>query len=94
YDDSLNVCFNKGIEDICGKEAVEFRKNLVKASAALSTEACRLVREESNDIRYVSRQRRHASAMIEMPPHISNVAASNHYAAALYMGSNMAPNYE
>ncbi|GFT50541.1 uncharacterized protein NPIL_230371 [Nephila pilipes] len=94
YDDSLNECINDGIEDICGEEAVTFRRDLVKPSSALSIEACKLVREESNDVRHVSRLRRHASSFIEMPPHISYVAASNHHAAALYMGSNLVPNYE
>ncbi|GFS59735.1 uncharacterized protein NPIL_697471 [Nephila pilipes] len=94
HGDSGNKCIDDGIRDICGDEAVMFRRNLSNPSIALSNEACRLVDDESNDIRDVYRHRRDISTVTEMPPHASHVAAANHHAAALYLGSTMAPNYE
>ncbi|GFS46843.1 uncharacterized protein TNIN_251311, partial [Trichonephila inaurata madagascariensis] len=94
HGDSGNRCIDDGIRDICGEEAVMFRRNLSNPSISLSNEACSLVSEESNDIRYVTRHKRDTNSENEMPLPTYHVAATTHHAAGLHLGSTMAPNYE
>ncbi|GFS44285.1 uncharacterized protein TNIN_485261 [Trichonephila inaurata madagascariensis] len=88
--DTGNRCVDDNTRDVCGQEALEFRRNLSNPAIALSNEACALVSQQSG--RYSYRYKRDTSSENEMPFVAYHAAAASHQVAGSHLGSTMLQN--
>ncbi|GFR04279.1 uncharacterized protein TNCT_284531 [Trichonephila clavata] len=88
HSESGDKCVDDTIKEVCGEEALMFRRYLSNPSIALSNEICKLSYGIKHD-----EDEKYTSAATETPQ-IFHVSVVSHPSTSIYLGVTMAPKYE